>query len=196
MKKYYFLMLACSLAFAACKTPVTQEEPENPKDTTEVQLTEWEVLDTTYKAADYAIPSHTAFKIALTACAANPTEANIAAVRQKIEELQPKETPYCMVATFNGDPKSRMGFCWFTNDGVTKGVVQLIAKPDATEEDFEKNATTIEAEATQTKGLRYTGKARYIVNASGINAGVRYKYISHKAIATDLTPGTQYSWRV
>ena len=42
--------------------------------------------------------------------------------------LVPREQPYCMVATINGDPKTRMGFCWFTNEGVTNGEVKIIAK--------------------------------------------------------------------
>ena len=200
MKKFYYLMMLCSVAFlASCNTPVPQDDPDKPKDpdTPKVELTEWEVLDTTYTVRDYTVPSHTAFKIALTTCAANPTEANIAAVRQKIDELRPKEDPYCMVATINGDPKTRMAFCWFTNEGVTDGAVQIIANPDATEADFEagNGVITVEATPTLTKALRYSGKARYIVNASGIIASVRYKYISHKALAENLTPGTQYSWR-
>lgn len=101
-----------------------------------------------------------------------------------------------MVATLNGDPKTRMGFCWFTNEGVTDGEVQIVAVEDATEEDFQSGVTTIAATPKLTKGLRYTGKARYIVNASGISASTRYKYISHKALAENLQPGTAYSWRV
>lgn len=101
-----------------------------------------------------------------------------------------------MVATLNGDPKTKMGFCWFTNEGVTDGEVQIVAVENATEEDFQSGVTTIAATPKLTKGLRYTGKARYIVNASGISASTRYKYISHKALAENLQPGTAYSWRV
>ena len=183
------------MALTACDKPVGPEDPIDPTDTTETGMTKWEVLDTTYTVAKYTVPSHTAFKIALTKCVADSSEANKAALDQAIQNLVPKEEPYCMVATLNGDPKTQMGFCWFTNEGVTDGEVQIVAVENATEADFE-GATTIEATPTLTKGLRYTGKARYIVNASGIGAGTRYKYISHKALAENLQPGTAYSWRV
>ena len=195
MKKIYYLLLVACMALTACDKPVGPEDPIDPTDTTETGMTKWEVLDTTYTVAKYTVPSHTAFKIALTKCVADSSEANKAALDQAIQNLVPKEEPYCMVATLNGDPKTQMGFCWFTNEGVTDGEVQIVAVENATEADFE-GATTIEATPTLTKGLRYTGKARYIVNASGIGAGTRYKYISHKALAENLQPGTAYSWRV
>ena len=184
------------MALTACDKPVGPEDPIDPTDTTETGMTKWEVLDTTYTVAKYTVPSHTAFKIALTKCAADSSEANKAALDQAIKNLVPKEEPYCMVATLNGDPKTQMGFCWFTNEGVTDGEVQIVAVENATEEDFQSGVTIIAATPTLTKGLRYTGKARYIVNASGISAGTRYKYISHKALAENLQPGTAYSWRV
>lgn len=199
MKKLYYLLLAGCFALVACEKPVepdTPEKPDEPKDTTQTELTKWEILDTTYTVRDYTVPSHTAFKIALTTCISDSSEANLAALDQAIKDLVPKEEPYCMVATFNGDPKTQMGFCWFTNEGVTEGEVQIVAVEDAKEEDFQSGVITIPATPTLTQKLRYSGKARYIVNASGIGAGERYKYISHKALAENLTPGTAYSWRV
>ena len=76
--------------------------------------------------------------------------------------------------------------------------VQLIASENTSVADFDAKSGVISVKATptETKKLRYTGKARYIVNASGIPASDRYKYISHKALAENLTPGTAYSWRV
>ena len=200
MKKFYYLLLISCMALAACDKPVGPEEPVVPTDPTDttayVPKTEWEKADSMYTRADYTVPSHTAFKIAVTACASNPSEANLELLRQRIKELVPKEEPYCMVATFNGDPRTHMGFAWFTNEGVTEGEVQIVAVENATEEDFQSGVMTIAATPTLTKSLRYTGKARYIVNASGIGAGERYKYISHKALAENLQPGTAYSWRV
>ncbi len=199
MKKLYYLLLAGCFALVACEKPVgpdTPEKPDEPKDTTQTELTKWEILDTTYTVRDYTVPSHTAFKIALTTCISDSSEANLAALDQAIKDLVPKTEPYCMVATFNGDPKTQMGFCWFTNEGVTEGEVQIVAVEDAKEEDFQSGVITIPATPTLTQKLRYSGKARYIVTASGIGAGERYKYISHKALAENLTPGTAYSWRV
>lgn len=202
MKKIYsFLMVGCIVFFAACKPdPVVEpDDPKpEPKDSTEqyVPKTEWEMADSLYTVADYTVPSHTVLKIAIQACTKDSSEANKQALRQAIKNLVPKTEPYCMIANINGDPKTRMGFAWFTNDGVTDGEVQIVAVEDAKEADFESgNVITVPAGATQTKTLRYSGKATYIVNKSGIKASVRYKYISHKAVATDLTPGTAYSWR-
>ena len=197
---FQLLTLILCLAFIACeKKPIVDpEEPEQPQDSVRGPLTEWEKADSAYTVADWTVPSHTALKIAIKSCADDPSEANLAIMRQRITELVPKTEPYCMVATINGDPKTRMGFCWFTNDGVEEGEVQILANPDATAADFDAKSgvITVPAQPTQTKALRYSGKARYIVNASGIDASVRYKYISHKAVATTLSPGTQYSWRV
>ena len=202
MKKIYsLLMVSCMVLFAACKPdPVVEpDDPKpEPKDSTEqiVPKTEWEMADSLYTVADYTVPSHTMLKIAIQACTKDSSEANKQALRQAIKNLVPKTEPYCMIANINGDPKTRMGFAWFTNDGVTDGEVQIVAVEDAKEADFESgNVITVPAGATQTKSLRYSGKAKYIVNLSGLNASVRYKYTSHKAIATDLTPGTAYSWR-
>ena len=202
MKKIYsFLTVGCIVFFAACKPdPVVEpDDPKpEPKDSTEqyVPKTEWEMADSLYTVADYTVPSHTMLKIAIEACTKDSSEANKQALRQAIKNLVPKTEPYNIVATINGDPKTRMGFAWFTNDGVTDGEVQIVAVEDAKEADFESgNVITVPAGATQTKTLRYSGKATYIVNKSGIKASVRYKYISHKAVATDLTPGTAYSWR-
>lgn len=202
MKKIYsLLMVSCMVFFAACKPdPVVEpDDPKpEPKDSTEqiIPKTEWEMADSLYTVADYTVPSHTMLKIAIQACTKDSSEANKQALRQAIKNLVPKSEPYCMIANINGDPKTRMGFAWFTNDGVTDGEVQIVAVEDAKEADFESgNVITVPAGATQTKTLRYSGKATYIVNKSGIKASVRYKYISHKAVATDLTPGTAYSWR-
>lgn len=196
------IAIAICMVMVSCKpdNPITPPEPIDPtdptEDTTAVEMSKWEVLDTTYTIRDYTVPSHTAFKIALTACIADSSDANKAALDAAIKALVPKTEPYCMVATFNGDPKTNMGFTWFTNEGVTEGEVQIVAIADAKEADFASGAITIPATPTTTRMMRYSGIASYIVKASGINAGVRYKYVSHKALATGLAPGTEYSWRV
>ena len=203
MKKLYaFLMTVCFVGLVACEKPIEPEpqDTQTQQDTvpTVVPLTEWEILDTTYTVADYTVPSYAKFKIALTACAANPTDEKRAALEQAIRNLVPKEEPYCMVATFNGDPRTSMGFCWFTNEGIEQGEVQILEIENATEADFNTSngVMTIQANPTATRALRYAGKCNYAVTATGIKGNVRYKYVSHKAQATQLTPGTAYSWRV
>ena len=184
-KKFYLFLLAGCMSmgmFAAT----------NELDPAEV------LADTVYAQADYTVPSYVEFLIAKNAAVASPTQANLQELVDKVAALQVKEMPYNMVATINGDPKTRMGFAWFTNDGITDGMVQIVPIENATVTDFETCdcLITVQATPTTTKLLRYTGKCTYAKNATGIPGSARYKYTSHKALATDLNPGTAYSWRV
>ena len=156
------------------------------------------LADTLYEQADFTVPSYTEFLAAKQAAVNDPSQANLQNLVDKVAALQGKEEPYNMVATINGDPATRMAFCWFTNEAVEQGVVQLLAKKDATADDFEagEDVITVQATPTTTKKLRYTGVAKYIISATGLKPNVHYIYISHKALAENLTPGTDYSWRV
>ena len=111
--------------------------------------------------------------------------------------LVPREEPYCMVATINGDPKTRMGFCWFTNEGVTDGEVQIIAKTNAKAEDFSTvHLSTIPATPTTTPLLHYAISSSGILKKAKIDKNTAFRYVSHKALAENLKPGTDYSYRV
>ena len=140
---------------------------------------------TLYERADYTVPSFVAFL-----------------QNQDSSVLVDKENPYCVVATINGDPKTRMGFCWFTNEGVERGEVQLIAKASAKAEDFEisKNRnieiSTIVATATTTPPLHYAISSSGILTAAKMDKRSAFRYVSHKAVAEGLTPGTEYEYRV
>ena len=185
MKKLFYLLMICCMPFGMY-AGVQELDPA-------------EVLaDTLYAQADYTVPTYTQFLVAKKAAVASATQANLQALVDAVAGLQVKQMPYNMVATINGDPKSRMGFCWFTNEGITDGVVQILPMADATEADFDaaQDMIVLQANTETTKLLRYAGKCTYIRNASGLGAGVRYKYVSHKALAEGLLPGTAYSWRV
>ena len=137
-----------------------------------------------YEQVDYAVPSFVEFL-----------------VHNDSSLLQPKETPYCMVATINGDPQTRMGFCWFTNEGVTEGIVQLLPKVGATSADFEipnhqSKIINVVATATTTVPLHYAISSSGILKAAKIDKRTAFRYVSHKALATDLKPNTDYSYRV
>ena len=132
-----------------------------------------------YRSEDYTVPSFIAFLL------------------DEKSPLVPKDEPYNMVATINGDPASRMAFCWFTNEGVTDGVVQLLPKANATAADFEKlSAVSIQATATTTVPLHYAISTSGILKQARIDKHTAFRYVSHKALAENLMPGTDYSWRV
>ena len=185
MKKIYFLLIAGFMSMGMYAAT-------NDLDPAEV------LADTVYDRVDYTVPSYTEFIIAKEAAKKSQTQENLQALVDKVAALKDKEYPYNMVATINGDPHTRMGFAWFTNDGVMDGDLQIIAKENATVADFEgEGVITIPATATRTKKeLRYVGQCSYIYKKANLKAGTKYFYVSHKALATDLTPGTAYSWRV
>lgn len=133
----------------------------------------------TYKSEDYTVPSFVSFLL------------------DNNTTLVGKEEPYNMVATINGDPRSRMAFCWFTNEGVEDGVVQLLPIKNATAADFDKeNVLTVSATATTTVPLHYAISTSGILKKAKLDKHTAFRYVSHKALATGLRAGTDYSWRV
>lgn len=136
---------------------------------------------TLYTQVDYTVPSF------------------IAHLLDPSAPLQPKENPYCMVATINGDPRSRMGFCWFTNEGVKDGEVQIFegSLPPSEGSDLRQEPVfTIPATVTTTVPLHYAISTSGILKAAKIDKNTAFRYESHKALAENLQPGTEYSWRV
>ena len=125
---------------------------------------------TLYTKAEYSVPSFVA----------HLTDESVA--------LQPKEQPYCVVATINGDPKTRMGFCWFTNEGVEQGEVQIWSKS--------QTPFTVSATATTTLPLHYAISSSGVLKAAKMDKRTAFRYVSHKAVAENLKPGTDYSYRV
>lgn len=109
-----------------------------------------------------------------------------------VAKAQSAAMPFSINTTYNGDPATRMAFAWFTSDEVRTGQVQLLAKADATEDDF-AGAATIEATSVQTPYLNYSIDKNKLM---GIEPGQKVRYTSHKALATNLQPATAYSYRV
>lgn len=156
--------------------------------------------DNTYKIEDYTIPSFTQFLVAKEAARKDFSEANVAALNQKIEELKSYQYPYSLVVNINGDPSTRMAFAWFTNDRMTEGKVQLTPLADLSQLntvfDTATDIITVDAVATTTKKIRYAIGLSGIPEATGVSMSTKYKYTSHKAIAEGLTPNTLYAYRV
>jgi hypothetical protein len=195
--------------FTASATVIIKPKPpvKYPKEVLEAEAT--------YQIEDYTIPSFIPFLVAkqeakIDSASPETTPAMIESIAGKLEvmnaaiaKLQPKEEPYNQIATFYGDPATHMGFCWFTNGGIKDGKVQLIAKANATEEDFKTSNGVIEVSAQTTDAnLHYTPiqgseSPKYdICTAAGLPRNTKFDYVSHKAQATNLQPGTVYSWRV
>lgn len=130
------------------------------------------------KEAEYTIPSWTKLKAALN-------------------QLTSAKQPYSINMTLNGDPKTNMGFAWFTNQTAAAGKVQLVAKADATEEDFANPGLVLEATAEDVT-LNYLNESKNaaVIEETGIAANTKRSYTSHKALANTLTPHTTYSFRV
>ena len=126
---------------------------------------------------EYTIPSYIAHRI-------NPNAP-----------LQPKEDPYCIVATLNGDPKTRMAFCWFTNEGVNEGKVEVIPTVNRRSTDSHTQRT-YNAHTTTTVPLHYAISTSGILTQARLDKNTAFRYVVHKAIATDLQPGTDYLYRV
>ena len=156
--------------------------------------------DNTYKIEDYTIPSFTQFLVAKEAARKDFSEANVAALNKKIEELKSYQYPYSIVVNINGDPSTRMAFAWFTNDRMTEGKVQLTPLADLSQLntvfDTATDIITVDAVATTTKKIRYAIGLSGIPEATGVSMSTKYKYTSHKAIAEGLTPNTLYAYRV
>ena len=168
---------------------------------------EFYAADTLYKAEDYTVPSWVPFLVAKEGVridSLNPESdltvipARIAALNTAIAGLVNKEEPYNMVANINGDPHTRMAFCWFTNEGVNQGSVQLLPMPNATANDFETSTRVINIAATPTTtpALNYAVSTSGIIKAANISTKTKFTYVSHKALAENLMPGTTYCWRV
>ena len=165
------------------------------------------IADTMFHAEDYTVPSWIPFLIAKEALridSLNPESdlsvipARTAELSLAIYALQNKNEPYNMVANINGDPHTRMAFCWFTNEGVSQGSVQLLPMANATENDFASvnGVITIPATPTTTPQLQYAVSTSGISKAARLPSNQKFTYVSHKALAENLTPGTVYSWRV
>lgn len=184
MKKY---LLILSVLFAGLA----------PAESLQIPLSE---MDEAYKIEDYTIPSFTQFLIAKEAAKANPSEANMNAVYQKIDELKSYQYPYTVVANINSDPTTRMAFAWLTNDRMLEGKVQVTPITDLTALqtafDDATDVITVTATSTATKKIRYAIGLSGIPAATGVSQATKYKYTSHKAIAENLTPNTTYAYRV
>ena len=123
---------------------------------------------------EYTIPSYIAHRIDSTA------------------PLMPKEDPYCVVATINGDPKTRMAFNWFTNEGVTDGMVEITLADDT----LNRIPLLYPCYTLTTPPLHYAISTSGVLTAARLDKNTAFRYVAHKAVVEDLQPGTEYRYRV
>lgn len=114
-------------------------------------------------------------------------------LQRLVATMPSASTPFSINMTVNGDPSTRMGFAWFTNNGVSGGQVQILAKAGATDADFANPDFTFPATSSEVKGLNYSIEKNKL---SGIEPNQKVDYTSHKAVAVGLAPATTYSYRV
>ena len=153
------------------------------------------IMADNFVAEDYTVPSYVQMLIAKETARRDSSKVNVAALQAKIDALQPYQAPYDVVVNINGDPRTNMAFAWFTNETMTEGKVQLVAKANATEADF-ADAIEVEAATEQAANLPYLVDASGIYWKAKLPKDQTHTYVSHKAVATGLTPNTTYTYRV
>lgn len=156
------------------------------------------LADSLYSIEDFTIPSYIPFWAAKEAARDDSTEVNLQILHERIAQLVPYQMPYNVVANINGDPTTRMAFCWFTNERMTEGTVQLmpISSDQLPTNDSFVATMTIAATPTVTLPLNYATSSSGILKATKMKSTQEYTYISHKAVAEGLTPNTTYAYRV
>ena len=144
---------------------------------------------------DYSIPTWTLLKRALKGAVDTPDSPNIRSLELAMANLKSKNTPYSVIMTLNGDPTSRMGFAWYTNQGVAKGKVQLVAGNTATVAGFTASALSFDANSTNFT-TNYCVAANGLLALAGFADNSTRSYSNHKAIVTGLRANTTYLFRV
>lgn len=138
-------------------------------------------------SAQYTIPSWTLYKRALISSNNNPSD-------KALRSLEPKSWPYDITMTINGDPATRIGFTWFTNDGISGGMVKIISGTANDTSAFTKPLYTLKATSEVVKNLNYCVASNNLFTLAGIPNNVKKSYTSNKVLATGLKPNTTYSF--
>ncbi|MDR3137379.1 MAG: fibronectin type III domain-containing protein [Tannerellaceae bacterium] len=134
--------------------------------------------------ADYTTPSWTLYKRALAAGQG---------VEEALSLLQPKEQPFNIVSSVNGDPCTQMGVTWYTNAG-EKGHYMEWVEGDSTVVGF-ANAGRIDAAETDVTDMNYNNRVNEELT-DVFELHEKRSYVSHKVLLTGLHADTLYSYRV
>jgi len=145
---------------------------------------------------NYTVPSWTLFLRALTTASSLKDSVSINTLQSAMDGLKSKEMPYNVNITLNKDPKSNLGFAWFTNEGVTGGKVEIVQGIVNDTTAFAVPDFTFNAKCDSVKNLNYCYSSNNLLNLAGIPNNTKRNYTSNKALASGLTPLTTYSYRV
>lgn len=101
--------------------------------------------------------------------------------------ISPK-MPKLLNMTFNGNPKTSKAFAWYTDEDVTGTQLQVV------------EASKVIGGVFPTEGIiDFTGTTEIVnvfMSEDDRDDGIYSQFASHKAIASDLEPGTRYAYRV
>jgi 3',5'-cyclic AMP phosphodiesterase CpdA len=136
-------------------------------------------------AENFTVPSWTLYKRALHKGLSNAIAESF---------LIPKERPFNIVASINGDPSSSMGITWYTNAGQTGQYLEYVEGDGS--DNFCGSVTRIDSiEETTINGVCYNNGRNNDLTGIFANNEKR-NYVSHKALLTGLRADTLYTYRV
>jgi hypothetical protein len=150
---------------------------------------------------NFTVPSWTLYRRALAKGLSEAVAENL---------LVPKERPFNIVATVNGDPHSSMGITWFTNAGQKKQYLEYVK---GTGSDGFCNAKRIDARERDVNDMVYNNTQNAEISGKHTGdyggpftmvAGEKpvfdtyetRSYVSHKVEITGLEPDSLYTYRV
>jgi hypothetical protein len=191
MRKIYFFLLFVAVSLVLHANPKVHVAIKHKGIDVKAVIKKANAL----QEQDYAIPSWTLFKEALTKITATPNEVNARALQRAVAGLKSKQTPFNVNMTFHGDPTHSMGFDWITNQGIAKGTVELVKGKAMTTSAFARPDFSFPADTTNYT-VNYCVKENGLLEAAGIADNSKRSYTSHKALAAGLEPNTTYSFRV
>jgi len=165
------------------------------------QVQELEVLIALAKSkvdTNHTIPSFTELRRQLKYADVIPAPNDAyAKLQTAINNLKDKRMPYNIVMNFHGDPKTQLGFNWYGNANITGGKVEIVQGKVTNHNTFNSlPKITINASTAPLVDLNYNVSANNLHVIANIGINTPKSYTSNKAVATNLTPGTTYSFRV
>jgi len=157
---------------------------------------------------DYTIPSWTKLLMAKKSVSVAPTDVSINNLQVAKDELTPANQPFNISLTFNGNPTSNIGITWFTNGGVSNQMIEvyegIVSNPSGSPKQntpggvpiINTLVSTSAATTSNLTDLNYNVSGNNLTTLAGIASNSKRSYVSNKALLTDLSPNTTYSYRV